>query len=371
METFMSVRNLPAPPVPPDLDLQKCHYMPIDVVRFRDSRFAFETKGEEFRAGMLLRFASWHQKPASSLPNDDAVLARLAGFGRDLEAWHDVKRGALHGWEECSDGRLYHPEIVEKALEADRLLHRKHEQTKAATQAKRKRCDEDRDDHRHDNRDDQRHDDRDDHQRKKRKETVRANRSYQTMEREARGIDEEPSPSAPDSLSGLPEKVLRKASPAGLKALGHPLPGSWTPDGELCEDVKREFGMTDEDIRTELYAFHAEHAAKGTYSANWRASFKTWCKRWKEHRDKQAPPRIEVTRATAPPPKKPEDFTEAEWDGIVRLYAQTGRWARDAGPDPLSRACKCPRHVLERYEIGPETGEKRRVASRFIEAGSQ
>jgi hypothetical protein len=367
METFMNVPKLPVPPVPPDLDLQTCHYMPIDVVRFRDSSFAFETTGDEFRAGMLLRFASWHQKPASSLPNDDAVLARLAGFGRDLIAWHGVKCGALHGWEECSDGRLYHPEMAEKALEADKLRHRNRERTRAATNAKRNRCDEDR----NDQRDDQRHDARDEHQRKERKETVKTNKSNRSMEREQSRIVEEPSPSVPDSLFEVSKRVSKKSGPAVLKALSQQLPKNWTPDDELCEDVKRDFGMADEDIRTELIAFHAFHAQAGTFSANWRASFVTWCKRWREHRDKHAPSRIELTK---PPSveQRPEDFTEAVWDGIVKLYARTGHWARDAGPDPMHVGrCKAPRRILERYEINPETGEMRKLTSRLIEAGPE
>jgi hypothetical protein len=177
------------------------------------------------------------------------------------------------------------------------------------------------------------------------------------LERESPVATKEPSPAAPDSLSKVSEKVIQNIDPkpAGLKALGHPLPENWTPDDELCEDVKRDFGMSDDDIRTELLGFHARHAAEGSFSANWRASFVTWCKRWKENRDKQAPPRVELTK---PPPSRPEEFSEATWDGMARFYAQTGRWARDAGPDPMSPACKCPTAILERHGINLETGER-------------
>ena len=46
------------------------------------------------------------------------VLSNLSGFGRNLSAWKKVKGGALHGWLKCSDGRLYHPTVAEKANEA-------------------------------------------------------------------------------------------------------------------------------------------------------------------------------------------------------------------------------------------------------------
>ena len=67
---------------------------------------------------MLLWAASWHQVPAASLPNNDRTLAQLAGFGRYVEQWQAVRDDALRGFVECSDGRLYHRVVAEKAREA-------------------------------------------------------------------------------------------------------------------------------------------------------------------------------------------------------------------------------------------------------------
>jgi hypothetical protein len=62
---------------------------------------------------------AWHQTPAASLPDDDAVLARLLGYGRDIKGWTKLRAtGALRGFIKCSDGRLYHPVVAEKAIEA-------------------------------------------------------------------------------------------------------------------------------------------------------------------------------------------------------------------------------------------------------------
>jgi hypothetical protein len=102
----------------PDCDLRDFAFMPMDVVRLRDSDFAALSDGDEFRAGILLWCASWHQVPAASLPDDDTVLARLAGYGRVIKEWLKVRSGALRGWIKCSDGRLYHPVVAEKANEA-------------------------------------------------------------------------------------------------------------------------------------------------------------------------------------------------------------------------------------------------------------
>ncbi len=93
--------------------------MPLDVARLRDSDLAIEATGDEFRAAVLLWCASWGQVPAGSLPNSDTALAAYAGYGRgDIKGWKKVREGALRGFVECSDGRLYHPVVAEKALEA-------------------------------------------------------------------------------------------------------------------------------------------------------------------------------------------------------------------------------------------------------------
>lgn len=92
--------------------------MPLDVVRLRDSDLAATESAESFRAAVMLWCASWHQLPAASLPNDDRVLANLAGYGRVVKEWMKERDGALRGWVLCTDGRMYHAVIAEKAVDA-------------------------------------------------------------------------------------------------------------------------------------------------------------------------------------------------------------------------------------------------------------
>src|SRR6201999_4481238 len=92
--------------------------MPLHIARLRDSDIVVVESPEAFRAAVLLWCAAWHQVPAASLPNDDRLLANLAGYGRDMRGWKAVRGGGLRGFVECSDGRLYHPVIAEKAIEA-------------------------------------------------------------------------------------------------------------------------------------------------------------------------------------------------------------------------------------------------------------
>ena len=110
--------DLPQPLTPADCNLKDFTFMPLDVNRLRDSDLASLSNGNEFRSAVLLWCASWHQVPSASLPDDDVVLAKLAGYGFVVREWKKVKKGALRGWVKCSDGRLYHPVVAEKAREA-------------------------------------------------------------------------------------------------------------------------------------------------------------------------------------------------------------------------------------------------------------
>lgn len=110
--------NAPAPLTPPDCDLRDFAFMPVDIARLLGSEFHSAVSDAGWRAGFTLWFRSWQQVPAASLPADDVSLARLAEFGRNTRSWKKVRAEALHGWKLCSDGRLYHRVVAEKALEA-------------------------------------------------------------------------------------------------------------------------------------------------------------------------------------------------------------------------------------------------------------
>jgi hypothetical protein len=117
------MNELPNPLTPADCDLRDFPYMPLDVLRLRDSDLAARTSGEEFRCAVLLWCAAWHQVPSGSLPDDDVNLAQYAGFGRAIDQWLQHKEGAMRGWVKCLDGRLYHAVVAEKANEAWQQKH--------------------------------------------------------------------------------------------------------------------------------------------------------------------------------------------------------------------------------------------------------
>lgn len=105
---------LPPPLVPSEVDLRDFQGMWLDTDRLLRSDTWVLGTGDEKAAAMTLWLESWHQVPAASLPSNDRILAKLS----QAERWQKSKAHALRGWIPCSDGRIYHPVVAEKALEA-------------------------------------------------------------------------------------------------------------------------------------------------------------------------------------------------------------------------------------------------------------
>ena len=108
-------RPFPAPLTPPQSDLRGLPFMPLDTCRLLDSDLFALSTGDGFKCAVALWCKAWQQVPAGSLPHNDRVLAHLSGAGG---RWPTLRANALHGWVVCSDGRLYHPVIAQKANQA-------------------------------------------------------------------------------------------------------------------------------------------------------------------------------------------------------------------------------------------------------------
>src|SRR4051812_7346200 len=80
----------PAPLVPAHIDLRDFEFMPLRVVRLRDSDLVTYSSGDEFKAAVILWCAAWHQMPAGSLPDDDRWLAKHSGAGL---GWKKLRAG--------------------------------------------------------------------------------------------------------------------------------------------------------------------------------------------------------------------------------------------------------------------------------------
>lgn len=109
------LRPFPAPLTPPQSDLRGLPFMPLDTCRLLDSDLFALSTGDGFKCAVALWCKAWQQVPAGSLPHNERVLAHLSGAGG---RWPALRTVALHGWVVCSDGRLYHPVIAQKANQA-------------------------------------------------------------------------------------------------------------------------------------------------------------------------------------------------------------------------------------------------------------
>lgn len=124
--------HLPDPPIGHEVDLTDlCSYMPLRVDQLLRSDTWLLASGDEAKAAITLWCRAWHQVPAGSLPNNDRILAKMSGID-NLSDWPTLKPFALRGFMLCSDGRLYHRRIVQKAQEAWDKIQAKSRRTEAA-----------------------------------------------------------------------------------------------------------------------------------------------------------------------------------------------------------------------------------------------
>jgi hypothetical protein len=120
------VSSLPEPLTPTESDLRGFDNLQLDVDLLPKSKLANYAEAEAFRAAVLLWCEAWKQVPAASLPDDDLELRAICGLQRDAATWERIKKDALHKFIKCSDGRLYHKVLAEKANKAweSRLRYR-------------------------------------------------------------------------------------------------------------------------------------------------------------------------------------------------------------------------------------------------------
>lgn len=298
----------PEPLTPPDLDLRDFEWMPLSVVRLRDSGIVVVASAEAFRAAVLLWCAAWHQVPAASLPKDEKMLCSLAGFGRDLKTWRPLAAEALHGFVECSDGRLYHPVIAEKAIESGSKKKKQGKQTAAATEAARlARL----------ARDAERNGDRDG-----------LRNGNQGRGEDRNGEDQ----TLPDD-----EKKGESNPRPGLKIVGEdqpiPIDASYQPSDAAIE-YAYSLGMKKQDLASELSKFIALSMASKAKSYNPDMSFKAWCDRWLDFKRQKDP-----NWKPAPEPAATEpDVDRSAWPIVVEGTQEHGAWniiRREQGLMPL------------------------------------
>ena len=103
--------ELPEPPYPAHTKAGSFAF-DIDVDRLTSSD-TWDLLPSELRPWWIfLLTMSWRQVPCGSFRDDNEIIAAKLGASEEFVQLH--RRKLLRGWYRCSDGRLYHPVIVEK-----------------------------------------------------------------------------------------------------------------------------------------------------------------------------------------------------------------------------------------------------------------
>jgi hypothetical protein len=145
------MKEYPEPLVPADTNTQQMPGFILDVDKLLLSNLWILSTGEAFKAAVGLWCRAWKEIPAGSLPDDDQLLSAYSGAGSN---WPAIRDMALRGFIKCSDSRLYHKTLCEDAARASRKQQEYKDRTRAATQARQSRRNDQRDVPRNDERDD-------------------------------------------------------------------------------------------------------------------------------------------------------------------------------------------------------------------------
>lgn len=274
--------DLPEPLTPPDCDLRDFPFMPLEVSRLRDSDLASLPDAEARWANIMSWSASWHQVPAASLPDDDAALCRLLGYGRDVKTWLKVRAaGGLRGWVKCSDGRLYHPVVAEKAIDAHERKVTQRKRSKAGNEARWGRS---RGDHKDEPEGSEGSGEG--------QETVHASSPSSIPQ----GCPSDPI-GAPSSIpqgsqgtgteTGIVEKKetsLRSVAPRGSR-----LSPDWGPDEE-SRQFAVSLGLSPDAVAAQFRDYWVAKAGKDAVKLDWSATWRGWCRREAERKPAAAKP---------------------------------------------------------------------------------
>lgn len=102
----------PEPPWGPDFDPGPRTRVRLPRTLLHAPAFAELAPAERW-VQIRLIVASWAETPRGSVPSSPASLADLAGFGLDVDAWHQMAPRVLSFWTAARDDRLYFEPLAE------------------------------------------------------------------------------------------------------------------------------------------------------------------------------------------------------------------------------------------------------------------
>lgn len=105
-------------PYGPSTCVQHFHKMPLDVVRLQQSSLWMEAEDDPWLgyAAMNIWISAWMNVPTGSIDFNDRLIHKRARVPKDQ--WIRIADRIREGFETYSDGRQYHPVLVEMAIRA-------------------------------------------------------------------------------------------------------------------------------------------------------------------------------------------------------------------------------------------------------------
>lgn len=111
--------------------------------------------------------------------------------------------------------------------------------------------------------------------------------------------------------------------------------GNWRPPEPEWNDAVAKLGL--QAAESELVKFRERTGSILRILPDWRV----WVQRAVDYQAKTKPPPALPTMQSA----------TFDWDAVVKMWHRTGHWSSQAGPDPESPACRCPREILEKHAL--------------------
>lgn len=259
------------PPVAARVDLRAFAFMPLDLAELFNSDTWMLACRNPFAAAACINLwgRAWHQVPAGSLPDDEALLAVYAG----VPDWAAVRDIALRGFVRADDGRLYHAVLCRKVKKAwaekrSYAAFCKAQRERAAKgnanrwKTKKKLDPPQRDRHGDPHRDPHR------------------DRKRDRLKGEGEGKGEAPSLESPPTVLDAEPDAGEPDDQTPPSRDGTRLPPDWRPDPE---DRAFAAGLGYDEPAVDFLAatfrdFWIGRPGEGGFKADWSATWRNWCR---------------------------------------------------------------------------------------------
>jgi hypothetical protein len=327
--------TLPAPLVPPDVNMGTNDFFPFYFDRLRKSKWWRRASDTARARNVMMWGEAYKGCPAGSLPDDDDDLAEAAGYGMNVDAFLACKAEIMAPWVLCSDGRYYHPVVCEVVLETWERTSEKRKQDRTRQAARRARL---------------------------REQTQTDDAGPESVTRDTPPLSRVTPPGVAREI-GSQDKTRQENSVASASPLATVEGGKGKQDEPWKADA-------------EFLAFWDSCTLQARRRSSCRKSWAEWQKRCAAADVGQIKAAYRAYLADDPDVQRTggpgvhiwlkdkcegwvathhvaaESWSPERWAVAVKLWSETGDWSDALGPPPGQPACRVPQSVLAEGGFG-------------------